>query len=178
MLPYLITTVLEMPGWLYGLVGAGALAAAMSSADAITHSASLEFTNGVVNNTWTTLSEKTTLFIMRVAVVVIGGLAYSITIFGGQGLIALLLGAYGSIVQFAPGVYSALYWRRATAPAIITGLLAGTVTNYYFQLVAISTPFDIHAGILGLIINMTLVVVISYATKPQPKDVANAYVDV
>src|SRR5690606_23248863 len=41
--PCLITHVLSFPGWLYGLVGAGAVAAAMSSADVITHSASLEF---------------------------------------------------------------------------------------------------------------------------------------
>ncbi|WP_240374814.1 sodium:solute symporter family protein [Bacillus piscicola] len=177
-LPYLITNVLEMPGWLYGLVGAGALAAAMSSADAITHSASLEFTNGVIHNVKQDLREQTTLLIMRSAVVIIGGLAYCITIFGGQGLIALLLGAYGSIVQFAPGVYSALYWRRATAPAIITGLLAGTFTNYYFQLVASSTPLDIHAGILGLIVNIVCVVVISFATKPQAAQHANAYVGI
>jgi SSS family solute:Na+ symporter len=177
-LPYLITSVLEMPGWLYGLVGAGALAAAMSSADAITHSASLEFTNGVIHNVWTSIPEKTTLLIMRVAVVAIGGLAYFITIFGGQGLIALLLGAYGSIVQFAPGVYSALYWRRATAPAVISGLVAGTITNYYYQLAASSTPFDINPGILGLIVNIIILVVVSYLTKPQDKEVANGYVEV
>lgn len=175
-LPYLITSVLEMPGWLYGLVGAGALAAAMSSADAITHSASLEFTNGVVHNIWPSMSEKRSLFIMRTGVIVIGGLAYFITIFGGQGLIALLLGAYGAIVQFAPGVYSALYWRRATAPAVITGLLVGTFVNYYYQLVASATPFDIHAGILGLIANIIVLVVISYLTKPEDKAAVDVYV--
>lgn len=177
-LPYLVTTVLHLPGWVYGLVGAGALAAAMSSADAITHSASLEFTNGVIHNIWTKLSDQTSLLIMRTAVVVIGALAYFITIFGGQGLIALLLGAYGSIVQFAPGIYSALYWRRATAPAVIIGLLAGTVVNYYYQLVATSTPFDIHPGILGLIVNIIIVIGVSYVTKPQAKEKANAYVEI
>ncbi|WP_085523167.1 sodium:solute symporter family protein [Tuberibacillus sp. Marseille-P3662] len=175
-LPYLITSVLNMPGWLYGLIGAGALAAAMSSADAITHSASLELTNGVIHNIWTSLSERISLLIMRAAVVVIGGLAYFITIFGGDGLIALLLGAYGSIVQFAPGVYSALYWRRATAPAVITGLLVGTIVNYYYQLAASSTPFDIHPGILGLIANIVVLIVISYLTKPMAKETVNNYV--
>lgn len=176
-LPYLITTVLDMPGWLYGLVGAGALAAAMSSADAITHSASLEFTDGVIKNIKASISEQTTLLTMRVAVVAIGGLAYCITIFGGQGLIALLLGAYGSIVQFAPGVYSALYWRRATAPAVISGLIVGTIVNYYFQFASSTTPFDIHAGIMGLISNLVVLVVVSYSTKPQVKETANEYVE-
>ncbi len=177
-LPFLITTVMNLPGWLYGLVGAGALAAAMSTADAITHSASLEVTDGVIKNIWKNLSDKKTLLIMRVGVFVIGALAYYITVFGGQGLIALLLGAYGSIVQFAPGVYSALYWRRANAYGVVSGLILGTMVNYYYQLVASSTPFDIHAGILGLIVNVIVMVAISYATKPQQKEAVSKYVDV
>ncbi|WP_026819115.1 sodium:solute symporter family protein [Arthrobacter castelli] len=175
-LPYLITTVMEMPGWLYGLVGAGALAAAMSSADAITHSASMEFTNGFVHQIKPDMAEQKTLKIMRIAVVVIGGAAYLITIFGGQGLIALLLGAYGSIVQFAPGVYSALYWRRATAPGVMAGLIVGAVVNYYYQYAA-DPLFDINPGILGLIANVIVMVGISYATKPPADDAVRDFVD-
>ena len=115
---------------------------------------------------------------MRVGVFVIGGLAYYITVFGGQGLIALLLGAYGSIVQFAPGVYSALFWRRATTQGVIAGLVVGTIVNYYFQLVASSTPFEIHAGILGLISNIVIMVTVSYLTKPQADEDVNKYVNV
>ncbi|WP_138420588.1 sodium:solute symporter family protein [Aquibacillus sediminis] len=174
-LPYLITTVLELPGWLYGLVGAGALAAAMSSADAITHSASLEFTSGVVQNIKEDLSEKTVLIIMKVAVITIGGLAYFVTIFGGQGLIALLLGAYGSIVQFAPGVYGALYSKRISGVGVTIGLVAGTVINYYYQLAAPATPFDIHAGIMGLMVNILIVVVVSLIQKPKQEEVVEGY---
>ena len=176
-LPYLVSTVMNLPGWLYGLVGAGALAAAMSSADAITHSAALEFTNGVVKTARKSLKEDKILLLMRVAVIVIGALAYFVTIFGGQGLIALLLGAYGAIVQFAPGIYSALYWKRATAPGVISGLLVGTGINYYYSLAASSTPFDIHAGIVGLIFNLIVLIAVSYLTKPQPEEMARAYVD-
>ncbi|TDL32714.1 sodium:solute symporter family protein [Jeotgalibacillus sp. S-D1] len=166
-LPFLITTVMNLPGWVYGLVGAGALAAAMSSADAITHSASLETTDGIVRNIWGDLSDKTVLLIMRVGVFIIGGLAYFITIFGGQGLVALLLGAYGAIVQFAPGVYSALFWRRATATGVVAGLVVGTALNFYFQLVVVTTPFEIHAGILGLAANIVITIVVSLLTKKQ-----------
>nr|WP_263326660.1 sodium:solute symporter family protein [Neobacillus sp. Marseille-Q6967] len=176
-LPYLITTVMNLPGWVYGLVGAGALAAAMSTADAITHSASLEVTDGVIKNIWKNLSDKKTLLIMRIGVFVIGALSYYITVFGGQGLVALLLGAYGSIVQFAPGVYSALYWKRANAQGVIAGLVVGTLVNYYFQLVATSTPLGIHAGILGLIANIIVFVTVCYLTKPQV-EAAEKYVDV
>ncbi|MBM7715192.1 SSS family solute:Na+ symporter [Bacillus thermophilus] len=175
--PFLITTVMNLPGWIYGLVGAGALAAAMSSADAITHSASLETTDGIVRNIWTNLSDRTVLLIMRIGVFVIGALAYLITIFGGQGLVALLIGAYGAIVQFAPAIYSALYWKRATVSGVIAGLIVGTVFNFYFQLVATSTPFEIHAGILGLMANIVITIVISYMTKPQNHKEVDDYIN-
>lgn len=176
-LPYLITTVLQIPGWLYGLVGAAALAAAMSSADVITHSASLEFTDGVIKNLWTNLSDKTVLIVMRTAVVVIGALAYLVAVFGGQGLIALLAGAYGSIVQFAPGVYSAMYWKRGTSTGVVAGLAAGFAVNFYYQIVNPVTPLDIHAGILGLAVNVLVFVAVSYVTKPQSEDIVKDYVE-
>lgn len=177
-LPHLITAVLDMPGWMYGLVGAGALAAAMSSADAITHSAALEFTDGLVRKVKEDISEQATLLIMRTAVVVIGGAAYLITIWGGQGLIELLLGAYGSIVQFAPGVYAALYWRRATARGVIAGLLVGAAVNYYYQFGPETTLFDMHAGILGLIANVAVMVGVSYLTPAPARERVDEYVAV
>ena len=175
-LPYLITTVLDMPGWLYGLVGAGALAAAMSSADAITHSAALEVTDGLIRKVKEDISERTTLLIMRSAVVIIGAAAYLIAIYGGQGLIDLLLGAYGSIVQFAPGVYCALYWRRATAAGVTAGLLVGAALNYFFQYGPDTTPYDIHPGIIGLIANVVVMVAVSYATPAHEREKVDEYV--
>lgn len=177
-LPHLITVVLDMPGWMYGLVGAGALAAAMSSADAITHSAALEFTDGLVHKVKEDISEQTTLLIMRCAVVVIGGGAYLVTIWGGQGLIELLLGAYGSIVQFAPGVYSALYWRRATASGVIAGLVVGAALNYFYQFGPETTPFDIHPGIIGLIANIVVMVGVSYLTPAPAREEVDGYIAV
>lgn len=112
---------------------------------------------------------------MRIGVFVIGGLAYFITVFGGQGLIALLLGAYGSIVQFAPGVYAALYSKRVTAPAVVTGMIVGTIVNYYYQLVADSQPLDINPGILGLLTNIALVVIVSAFTQTKELEMAEEY---
>ncbi|GIS66091.1 MAG: hypothetical protein CM1200mP4_4390 [Rhodospirillaceae bacterium] len=61
--------------------------------------------------------------IMRVGVILVGTAAYYLAIFGNEGLIDLLLGAYGSIVQFAPVVYGALFWRRSNRWGAIAGLL-------------------------------------------------------
>jgi SSS family solute:Na+ symporter len=176
-LPYLITTVMNLPGWLYGLVGAGALAAAMSSADAITHSASLEFHDGVVKNVKPDMTEANTVRSMRLLVVVIGAMAYLVTIFGGQGLVALLLGAYGSIVQFAPGVYGALYSKRVTPSAILAGLVVGVAANYFFQLSGVAAPLDMNAGIAGLILNVVVVVAVTLVSPRQDPKIVDEYVE-
>ena len=111
---------------------------------------------------------------MRIGVVIVGTAAYYLAIFGSKGLIDLLLGAYGSIVQFAPAVYGALFWRRGSRMGAIAGLVVGVAVNFYFQLVADSRPFDLHAGLLGLVANSVVFIVISLVTRVTPDHQAKA----
>ena len=173
-LPYLITHELGSSGLIYGLIGAGALAAAMSSADAITHGASVSLGRDVVTPLVPKITERAQLMIMRIGVVLVGTAAYYLAIFGNKGLIDLLLGAYGSIVQFAPAVYGALFWRRGSRMGAIAGLVVGVGVNFYFQLVADSRPFELHAGLLGLVANSVVFIVISLVTRVTPDHQAKA----
>jgi SSS family solute:Na+ symporter len=173
-LPYLITHELGSSGLIYGLIGAGALAAAMSSADAITHGASVSLGRDVVTPLVPKITERAQLMIMRIGVVLVGTAAYYLAIFGNKGLIDLLLGAYGSIVQFAPAVYGALFWRRGSRMGAIAGLVVGVGVNFYFQLVADSRPFELHAGLLGLVANSIVFIVISLVTRVTPDHQAKA----
>ena len=132
-LPYLITNHLTNSGLLYGIVGAGALAAAMSSSDAITHGASVSFGRDICKANNPNITEKTELWIMRGAVFGIGFISYFIAIFGSDGLIQLLLGAYGPIAQLAPGVYAALFYKRQIKNSIILGLIGGVIVTLYYQ---------------------------------------------
>ncbi len=88
----------------------------------------------------------------------------------------LTVGAYGSIVQFAPAVYGALWWRRGTSAGVLAGLVSGIAVNYYFQLVQPATPFDINAGILGLMVNVVLFIGVSMITNPAGRR-AEEYVE-
>ena len=103
------------------------------------------------------MSEKIELWIMRIAVFVIGGIAYLLAIFGSEGLIQLLLGAYGPIAQLAPGVYAALFFKRASKNGVILGLMTGVVTTIYFQYFSANTIYDLHPGLIGLVINIFIV---------------------
>jgi solute:Na+ symporter, SSS family len=167
-LPYLMSEVLPLGGIAFGLIGAGALSAAMSSADAITHGASVTFTRDVVYPFKPHLTSRTQIMIMRAAVVGVGAVAYYIAIAGAESLISLLLGAYGAVVQFAPAVFGALFWRRASTAGAFAGLVVGVAVNTYYQLFAASLPYDIHSGILGLIANVVVFVAVSLVTPRAP----------
>ena len=102
---------------------------------------------------------------MRGAVFGVGAIAYLIAIFGSEGLIQLLLGAYGPIAQLAPAVYASLFFRKANALSIIIGLILGVCITVYYQYFANNTIFDLHAGLIGLTVNITAVLVFSCIYK-------------
>lgn len=161
-LPYLITHNLGAQGILYGIIGAGALAAAQSSADAITHGASVSLGRDVVYPLMPNLSERSQVLIMRWAVVVIGAVSYYLAIWGATGLVQLLLGAYGAIVQFAPAVYAAIWWRGGRKEGAIAGMVVGVTVNFFYQFGMNNvTPLDIHPGILGLMANIVVFLALS-----------------
>ncbi len=177
LLPYLVVEHMGAGGLVYGLIGAGALAAAMSSSDAITHAASVSFGRDVARRAVPSITERTEIWLMRGSVVGIGAVAYYLTIFGSQGLVQLLVGAYGSIVQFAPAVYGALYWRRGTKQGAIAGLVVGVVINFYLTLTPGPGPFDINPGIVGLIANLAVFVGVSLMTRAHDEEVVREFVE-
>ena len=107
---------------------------------------------------------------MRIAVFYIGGIAYLLAIFGGDGLIQLLLGAYGPIAQLAPAVSAALFFRRANATSVVFGLLIGVTTTIYFQYLAVSSFMDLHPGLIGLVVNVIMVILGTYVFSQRDKE--------
>ena len=146
----------------------------MSSSDAITHGASVSFGRDICKVILPNLKENQELWIMRGAVIGVGAIAYCIAIFGSDGLIALLLGAYGAIVQLAPGVYCGLFWKKASTLGVILGLIFGVVVTIYFQYIASSSPYDLHPGLIGLFINMFIVFVVSIMQEQTQEKLMHA----
>ena len=117
---------------------------------------------------------------IRAAVIVFGAVSYLFAVLGGESLVDLLLGAYGSIVQLLPLILSAVYVRRVTGPAVMAGLVSGVTTNYLISFGVIPSRFalGIHAGIWGLGVNIGLIVLISMIGRPQdPKHLARFELD-
>ncbi len=165
-----------------GVVLAAALAAAMSTQDAVTHAAGCIFAQDfmeVLANKKHTEAEATRW--IRISVVSFGFISYLVAIFGGQTLVALLLGAYGSIVQLLPLVVATFFWRRATSAGAISGLVAGVGFNYLISL----NPYDvlpefwgIHPGLVGLTVNVIVFFVVSILTKPMDQNHVRQFTEI
>ncbi len=164
-----------LPALVVGLFCAGALSASMSTGDALLHAAaSIAVEDGL--RPYLHLGDRQQRLLMRLLVLAVGGLAYYLAIIQHRSLVWLLLTAYGVVDQLAPPVYAALYWRRATTPAVILGFLAGIATTIFFLLRPGLKPFGIHEGVLGVVVNIAVLVAVTYATQPQPEAHARRFV--
>jgi SSS family solute:Na+ symporter len=177
-LPWMFTH-LEFPPVVIGLVLAAALAAAMSTQDTVTHAAGSIFAQDLVEPLKKKKStDKEATWWIRLSVIGFGATSYFIAIFGGQTLVSLLLGAYGSIVQLLPLAVATFFWSKATKAGAISGLLAGVLFNFGITFQLIPRLWDIHAGIQGLIINFVVFFIVSSFTKPIDKEHANKYINI
>ena len=164
-LPFMILET-KLPAVVVGLFCAGALSATMSTGDALLHaSASVVVEDGVTK--FVKLDDAAQRLLMRVLVLLTGAVAYYYALDPGASLVLLLASAYGIISQFAPPVVAAMYWKRATTAGVVTGLVSGTATAFFFYFNASLRPFDMHEGVLGLLVHVPVLVVTSLLTQPQ-----------
>jgi SSS family solute:Na+ symporter len=140
----------------------------MSTGDALLHAAaSVTVEDGV--RPFRKLDDAAQRRLIQVLVVVAGVVAYAFAVSGTSSLVVLLLTAYGIIAQFAPPVLAALYWRRATTPGVLAGLVAGSAASVFFLFNAELRPWGLHEGILGLALHVPVLVGVSLLTPAQPE---------
>ena len=121
MLPHLLLQ-LDLPALLIGLFCAGALAASMSSGDAILHSAaSILVRDGWIVGARKALSPEAERSAVRWMLLPILVVSYVTAVSFHEDLVGLLSYAYGPMGQLAPPVLAALFWRRATGIAALLG---------------------------------------------------------
>ncbi|MGH7500639.1 MAG: sodium:solute symporter family protein [Longimicrobiales bacterium] len=156
-----------LPAIAVGVFCAGALAASMSTGDGLLHAAaSIAIEDGIAP--FVQVDERRRRRLMQILVFAVGGIAYYLAIVARPNLVYLLLTAYGLVAQLAPPVYAALYWKRATTPAVFAGLFAGSLVAGFFIWQPDLRPYDFHEGILGVAANIVVLVIVSLLTRPQP----------
>ncbi|MEM9085109.1 MAG: sodium:solute symporter family protein [Pseudomonadota bacterium] len=176
-LPFMILNA-DLPAIVVGLFCAGALSASMSTGDSLMHAAaSVTVEDGI--RPFRSLSDKARRRLIQGFVLLIGAVSYAFAISEGMSLVVLLLTAYGIICQLAPPIVAALYWRRATTAGVVAGFVAGSSTAAFFFLSGYLgfdlRPYDLHEGMLGLMVHIPVLVGVSLLTQPQSDEQWDAF---
>lgn len=175
---HLIVNLLNLPPIVVGLMLAGAVAAAMSTGANLAHTAASivvrDFISVIKKER---LKDSTAVSLTKWSVVVISALSFIMAVLNVQTIVELFLIAYGIVIQFLPITLATLFWRRATFPGAMTGILAGLAVSIYFTFIQ-TTPFDIEPGLWGLAVNCILFVTVSLMTKPMSREHTDRFVGV
>jgi SSS family solute:Na+ symporter len=155
-LPHMLMS-LDLPAVVVGLFCAGALAAGMSTGDAIVHaSASILVRDGWITALGRKLTSTEERRYVRVLVVVLMLLSYLLAVLYEGDLVSLLLYAYGPIAQFLPGMLIALCATRRDGVAVHVAMLVGVATCVTLKALPEWSPWGLHEGIVGLALNVAV----------------------
>ncbi len=156
----------EFSPWLIGIVLSGALAASMSTGANILHTiASILVKDLVLKFSDAVPDGRQQVKLTRLFIVVIVGICYVLALDPPQSILSLVLVAFGILVQLMPGVVAAFVWPGASSQGVMTGIIVGILITAYYTFV-VQPPFGIHAGLLGFVANLGLVLVAGAIIKP------------
>ncbi|NND31807.1 MAG: sodium/proline symporter [Saprospiraceae bacterium] len=154
---------------LAGVVFAGLFAAIMSTADAFLNIGTAAIMHDIpkalgINLTNELIWARTTTFLITI-------FAALFALYTGD--LVAILGAFGwgtFAAAIVPVVALGFNWKRATAMAANTAVIASLSVNFMVKLFKISIPYNIDVGALSLLISLTLFIGISLASKAPDLD--------
>lgn len=166
-----------------GIFLCGILAAIMSTADSqllVTASAvSEDMYNGVIKKD---ASEKSSLRIGKIAVIVVAVIAFFIAIDPQSSIMGLVSDAWAGFGSaFGPVVLLALFWKRSTLAGAISGMAIGALTVIvwdYIPLVNGETLYSatgLYSLVLGFALALIVNVVVSLLTKKPSKEITEEF---
>ena len=168
-----------------GLVAAGAMAAALSTAGGLMISISSSFAHDIYYRIINPqASDKKRLFVGRISIIVATLLAGIIALDPPGAITQIVAWAFAiASGTFFPALVLGVWWKRANAAGTIAGLAVGlTVTLSYifaakyggFTILGI---IDTGAGVFGAVAAILTNVIVSLATKPPSKELQDAVTD-
>lgn len=182
----------NMPGWLIGLMAAGGIAAALSTASGLMLAISSAISHDLLKNTLTPdMSEKTEMLCARISMV------GAITIATWLGLnppgfaaqtVALAFGMAASSIF--PALMMGIFIRRINSKGAIAGMVCGAVTTITYIFLYLGWFFipgtntfpntpeywilgisPLSIGCIGALVNFTVAIVVSNATEHPSEEI-------
>ena len=165
-----------------GLVAAGAMAAALSTAGGLMISISSSFAHDIYYRVLKPdASEKQRLLVARISIVVATLLAGVIAL-NPPGVITQIVAWAFALATgtFFPALVLGVWWKRSNAQGVISGLVVGLTVTLAYIIAAKYGGFtilgiiDTGAGVFGAIAAFTTNIVVSLLTKPPSQEIQDS----
>lgn len=167
------------PAFIAGILLAAIIAASMSTADSQLLVASSSFTSDIYKPLLRKkASEKETLWVGRIVVLIISVIAYFIASSKAEGAQAIMnmvenaWAGFGS--SFGPVVILSVFWKRLTYKGACAGVIAGAVVDVVWFL-TLKASTGLYEIIPGFIVGLIAAVVVSLIDKAPSKEVEAIY---
>jgi sodium/proline symporter len=124
-----------LPGWIAGLMLAGAIAAMMSTAD----SQLLVVTSSIVEDVYVKLlrvrsEPRVLVLVSRVVTIAVSAVALVLAFGAEDTIFDLVSYAWAGLgASFGPPLLLALRWKRTTFAGVLSGMVAGSVSNVVWK---------------------------------------------
>ncbi len=167
------------PTFVSGIFLSAILAAAMSTADSQLLVASSAFTCDIYKPIIRkNATEKETLWVGRIVVVVISIIAFVIAIIPGSGnIMSLVENAWAGFgAAFGPVIILSLYWKKFTYKGAVAGMVAGGLTVVLW-IIFLSSTTGLYELLPGFAVGMTACIVGSLLDKADNSKAEKVYED-
>ncbi|MEM4980072.1 MAG: sodium:solute symporter family protein, partial [Candidatus Bathyarchaeia archaeon] len=127
-------------------------------------------------------SDSSVLALSRVVAVVIGAVSFIFALMRPALIFTIILFVFGGMGVLVPAIVLGLYWKRATREGALASIIIGEII-----LIFLTSPPDFakptvasilmggHPLLLSSIIALIVMIVVSYASKPTPKEILDQY---
>ncbi len=173
-----------IPAFTAGIFISGILASTMSTADSQLIAASSSVTEDIMANTFKIkLSQKTTMILARVSVIVVSVIAIFLALDPTSSVFNIVSFAWAGFgAAFGPVVLCALFWKRANKYGAISGMLAGGAMVFFWKFVIrdvfAGTVLDIYELLPAFVVGLAVIIIVSLVTAKPDDEVVKTFDEV
>ena len=170
-----------IPALTAGIILAGILASTMSTADSQLLAAASSISQNLLEETFKIkMSQKTSLWIARISVIVISIIAVFLASDPNSSVFQIVSFAWAGFgAVFGPVMLFSLFWKRANKWGALAGMLSGGITvlvwklviRYFFK----GTVLDFYELLPAFIIACVAIVAVSLLTKAPDKEITKTF---
>ena len=161
-----------LPALIAGIVLSAILAAIMSTADSQLLVTSSAVTNDMFKLFKKNASEKTLMWVSRIAVLVVAVIAYVLALDENSSVMGLVSYAWAGLgAAFGPAMLLSLFWKKMTMPGAVAGIVAGGVSVVLWESIPALSGTGIYSLAPAFAIAMIAIIVVSLMTKVDAEKV-------